>query len=100
MAALALHRIGNGISAKAVVFIHGVNGHWRDTWLSTTTDLYWPQALADRICLPHEGMGERLGGAKDVGEHVDCGDGAELGRTQNAHDDGLRMSAIECAVAA
>lgn len=47
MSALTLHRIGNESSAKAVVFIHGVNGHWRDTWLSNATNLYWPQALAD-----------------------------------------------------
>ncbi len=55
---------------------------------------------AGRICLPHERMGERLGSAKQVAEHVDSGDGAELGGAQNAHDDGLCMSAIERAIAA
>ena len=52
------------------------------------------------ICLPHERVGEGLGSAKDVGEHFECGDRAQLGGAQNAHDDSLRMSAIEGAIAA
>lgn len=43
---LALHPTSDTVSSKAVVFIHGVNGHWRETWLNPSTGLFWPSALA------------------------------------------------------
>jgi len=33
-----------------------------------------------RICLPHERMDEGLGSAKNVGEHVETGDGVLIGQ--------------------
>src|SRR6266699_2027752 len=45
-------------------------------------------------------MKEGLGRAEHVGEDIDGGDGAQLGCAQDAHDDGLCMSAIERAIAA
>jgi hypothetical protein len=55
---------------------------------------------AKRICLPYERVRDGLGSAKQVGEHIDGGDGAQLGSAENAHDDGLSARAIEGAIAA
>lgn len=53
-----------------------------------------------RICLPHERVRNGLWRAQHVDEHLDRGDGAELGGAQDAHDDGLGMRAVEGAIAA
>lgn len=30
-----------------VVFIHGIHGHWFDTWVSRDSSFYWPMAVAE-----------------------------------------------------
>lgn len=40
-------------------------------------------------------MSDGQGGTEQVNQHVDRGDGAQLGGAQNAHDDGLGMSTVE-----
>ena len=57
-------------------------------------------ANSKRICLPQERMRKCLRGAKHIGQDVNSGDGAQLGRAENAHDDCLSMGAVERAVAA
>lgn len=42
---LALHKVAEPQSAKAIVFLHGVNGDWRKTWTNSATRLFWPDAL-------------------------------------------------------
>lgn len=42
---LTLHPTSASSSPKAVVFLHGVNGSWRDTWTNRATGLFWPEAL-------------------------------------------------------
>jgi 8-oxo-dGTP pyrophosphatase MutT (NUDIX family) len=46
---LALHHIAGNSSSKAVVFIHGVDGNWTDTWTNPETGFFWPKALAERV---------------------------------------------------
>lgn len=46
---LTLHPTSNSVSHKAVIYLHGVNGHWRDTWTNPATNLFWPFALARAV---------------------------------------------------
>jgi pimeloyl-ACP methyl ester carboxylesterase len=37
-----------------IVFVHGLNGHWRDSWSTDGPDGFWPRWLAERF--PHVGV--------------------------------------------
>src|SRR4051812_48652913 len=37
-----------------IVFVHGLDGHWRDTWSTSGPDGFWPEWLADEF--PHLGI--------------------------------------------
>ena len=43
---LTLHEVSSSDSPSAVVYLHGVNGSWRETWLNRETGFYWPEGLA------------------------------------------------------
>lgn len=42
---LTMHSVSPSASNAAVVYLHGVNGGWQDTWTNGATGLFWPQAL-------------------------------------------------------
>lgn len=40
------HYVSNRSASRVIVFVHGLNGNARDTWLFDSTH-YWPQMIAD-----------------------------------------------------
>ncbi len=42
-----LHPVAAGSTANVVVFLHGVDGHWDNTWRSDA-GMFWPEALATK----------------------------------------------------
>jgi 8-oxo-dGTP pyrophosphatase MutT (NUDIX family)/predicted alpha/beta hydrolase family esterase len=45
---LELRSIHSGSADHAVVFVHGVNGHWDATWTNASTQFFWPRELGVR----------------------------------------------------
>ena len=69
-------------------------------WRTDDGILHREVRLNEGLCLPHEGVSESGRSAEDVDEHVDGGDSAQLGGAEDAHDDGLCVSAVEGSIAA
>jgi 8-oxo-dGTP pyrophosphatase MutT (NUDIX family) len=43
---LQIHRVAVTDDSHAVIFIHGVNGHWDATWRNPKTRLFWPEEMS------------------------------------------------------
>lgn len=41
-----LHPVRETTDSRVVIFIHGVNGHWKQTWLNSRTGFFWPEELS------------------------------------------------------